>query len=161
MRPIVPVAATVLAATLLAACGSSEKSTTVGGTTFASDDSKGTSTITSEKGMIRATDGTAAAKVTMPAYAPLYPGAAVTGVIETENDGKKNKMVTLSTPDAIGKVLDFYKGSLTGAGWKVPSSFVGADGGMLAGEKDGKSVSIAFSRHDEGKTDVVVNVPGD
>ncbi|MBY0301909.1 MULTISPECIES: hypothetical protein [Sphingomonas] len=87
MRPIVPVAATVLAVTLLAACGSSEKSTTVGGTTFASDDSKGTSTITSEKGMIRATDGTAAAKVTMPAYAPLYPGAAVTGVIETENMG--------------------------------------------------------------------------
>ena len=37
--------------------------------------------------MIRATDGTAAAKVTMPAYAPLYPGAAVTGVIETENMG--------------------------------------------------------------------------
>lgn len=161
MRRIVPVAATLLGATLLAACGSSEKSTTIGGTTFTSDESKGTSTIATEKGVIRATDGAAAAKVTMPAYAPLYPGATVTGVIETENDGKKNKMVTLSTPDAIGKVVDFYKASLKKAGWAVPSSFVSADGGMVAGEKDGKSVSIAFSRQDGTSTEMVVNVPGD
>ncbi|WP_420137254.1 hypothetical protein [Sphingomonas sp.] len=151
----------VAAAVLLSACGSSEKSTTVAGTTFTSDDSKGTASITTDKGSIRTAEGAAAARVTMPAYAPLYPGATVTGVIETETEGRKNKMVTLSSPDAIGKVMDFYKGSLTKAGWKVPSSFVSDDGGMVAGEKDGKSVSIALSREDDGKTNALVNVPND
>jgi hypothetical protein len=151
----------IAAAVLLTACGSSEKSTTVGGTTFASDDSKGTASITTEKGTIRTAEGDAAARVVMPSYAPLYPGATSTSVIETESEGRKTKMVTLSTPDAIGKVIDFYKGTLAKSGWKVPSSFLSEDGGMMSGEKDGKTVSIAVSRGDDGKTSALVTVPND
>ncbi|WP_442678122.1 hypothetical protein ACSBM8_11295 [Sphingomonas sp. ASY06-1R] len=151
----------IFAAVLLSACGSSEKSTTVGGTTFASDDGKGTASITTEKGSIRTAEGAAAAHVVMPDYAPLYPGSTATSVIETESEGRKTKMVTLSTSDAIGKVSDFYKGALAKAGWKIPSSFLSDDGGMLSGEKDGKTVSIALSREDDGKTNALVTVPND
>lgn len=149
----------IAAAVLLSACGSSEKSTTVAGTTYTSDDSKGTASITTDKGSIRTAEGAAAQQVVMPAYAPLYPGATVTSVIETESEGRKSKMVTLSTPDALSKVTDYYKGTLAKAGWKVPSSFLSDDGGMLSGEKDGKSVSIALSREDDGKSNVLVTVP--
>ncbi|MET4896782.1 hypothetical protein RN629_06345 [Sphingomonadaceae bacterium jetA1] len=151
--------AVLASAVLLAACGSSEKSATIGGSTFSTDESKGTASITTDKGTIRTAEGEAAAKVEMPAYAPRYPGATVTGVIETDAEGSKHKMVTLSTPDAIGKVADFYKASLTKAGWKIPASFISGDGGMLSGQKDGKEVSIAISRDEDAKTNLVVTFP--
>lgn len=148
----------IAAVVLLAACGSSEQSATIGGSTFTHDDEKGTAAITTERGTIRTADGAAAANVVMPDYAPLYPGSTVTGVIETDSDGLKNKMVTLETPDTIAKVADFYKSALTKAGWKVPSSVISGEGGMLAGEKDEKRVSVIIS-HEEAKTTAVVSVP--
>lgn len=144
---------------LLAACGSSEKSANVGGATFTSDESKGTSSITTEQGTIRTTEGAAATKVVMPDYAPVYPGATVTGVIETENNGRKSKMVTLSSADPVAKVVEFYKGTLTKLGWKVPSSLTSGETGMVSGQKDGKEVSFVISRDDDGKTNMVINIP--
>ena len=55
----------------------------------------------------------------------------------------KLERVTLA-PDAIGKVIDFYKGTLAKAGWKVPSSFLSEDGGMMY---QSKPSSVAVSRH--------------
>ncbi|WP_343526258.1 hypothetical protein [Sphingomonas sp.] len=144
---------------LLAACGSSEKSATVAGATFTSDESKGTSSITTEQGTIRVADGTDATKVVMPGYAPVYPGASVTGVVETENNGRKLKMVTLSSADPVAKVVEFYKGTLNKEGWKLPSSLISGETGMISGQKDGKEVSIVVSREDDGKTNMVISIP--
>ncbi|WP_333574328.1 hypothetical protein [Sphingomonas sp.] len=152
--------AVLVAAALLTACGSNEKSATVGGTTYTSDESAGTATISNAKGSIKTATGKAAAAVVLPAYAPLYPGAAVDGVMETDSEGRKSKMVTLATADPVAKVADFYKAALAKEGWKVPQSFLMAEGALISGEKDGKQVSLAISRQ-EDKTGVVLTVPND
>lgn len=147
------------AAVLLASCGSNEKSATMGGATFKSDESAGTASITTANGSIRTTEGKAAA-VAMPAFAPLYPGATVEGVIEADAGGHKSRMVTLATTDPVAKVADFYKAALAKQGWNTPQSLLTGDSALLSGEKDGKQVSIAISRQDD-KTNAVLSVPND
>lgn len=151
--------AAVVVAVLLAGCGSSEKSYTAGGATV-TDDSKGNASITTDKGTIRTAQGDAAANVKMPDFAPRYPGSTVSNVIETETDGGKQKMVTLNTSGTIANVADFYKASLAKAGWKVPTSFISGDAGMVMGQKDSKQVTVSISRNDQSSTDVVVAFPG-
>lgn len=152
---------TVLAAAvLLAACGSNEKSTTIGGTTYTSDESAGTASIKTDKGTLRTAQGKAAAAVVMPPFAPVYPGTTVDGVIESDTAGGKARMVTLSTSDPVAKVADFYKGTLAKEGWKTPQSIQMPDGALISGEKGGKQVSLAISSQD-GKTGIVLTVPND
>lgn len=151
--------AVVVVAALLTACGPSEKSYTAGGATV-TNDSKGNASITTDKSTIRTAEGDAAANVIMPDFAPRYPGSTVTNVIETETESGKQKMVTLNTTDTIANVAAFYKSSLTKAGWKVPSSFMSGDSGMVMGQKDNKQVMISISHNDELKTDAVVAFPG-
>lgn len=146
---------------LLAACGSSEQTTTVGGATVTSDESKGTTSITTDNGTIRTAQGDAAANVAMPDYAPLYPGATVSGVIETETNGNKYKMVTFDTTDSIDKVVDYYKGALTKGGWTVPTTFMSGDAGMLGAQKGDKEVSVAISHEADGKTNAVITLPNE
>jgi hypothetical protein len=152
--------ALLVAAVLLTACGSKEKSTTIAGTTYKTDESAGTSSITTANGSIKTTQGAAAAAVVMPTYAPIYPGATVDGVMETESGGRKTKMVTLATQDPVAKVGDFYKAALTKAGWKLPQSMLMPDAAMITGEKDGKQVSVMVSKQDD-KTGIVLTVPND
>ncbi len=155
MRPVV-----LIAAVLLAACGSKEKSATIAGTTYKTDESAGTASITTANGSIKTTRGAAAAAVVMPAYVPAYPGATVDGVMETESGGRKTKMVTLATQDPVAKVADFYKAALASEGWKLPQSMLMPDAAMVTGEKDGKQVSVMVSKQD-GKTGIVLTVPND
>ncbi len=155
MRPAV-----LVAAVLLTACGSQEKSATIAGTTYKTDESAGTASITTANGSIKTTQGAAAAAVVMPAFAPVYPGATVDGVMETEAGGRKTKTATLATPDPVAKVADFYKAALAKEGWKTPHAMLMADGAMLTGEKEGRRVSIVISKQD-GKTGVVLTVPND
>lgn len=150
----------LVAALLLTACGSQEKSATIAGTTYKTDESAGTSSITTANGSIKTIRGGAATAVVLPAYAPVYPGATVDGVIETESGGHKTKMATLATSEPVAKVTDFYKTALAKDGWKLPQSMLMPEGAMLTGEKDGKQVSIVISKQD-GKTGVVVTVPND
>lgn len=152
--------AVLAAAALLTACGSHEKSATLGGATYTSDDSAGTASIATEKGTLRTAEGKAAAAVVLPSFAPRYPGATVEGVIESDSEGRKTKMVTLSTQDPVAKVADFYKAALTKEGWQLPRSMLMPDGALIAGEKGGKQVSLAISLQD-GKTGIVLSVPND
>lgn len=155
----------IAAAGLLAACGSSEKSTTIGGATFSTDGDKGSARITTSEGTLKTSEGAAAASVTMPDFAPRYPGASISAVLESESGGKKTKMVTFATADPVEKVFAFYKTALTSKGWKLKQSLSGGEGGqsvaMGGAEKDGREVSFTIARSEEGKTEAVINVPGD
>lgn len=152
--------AVLVAAVLLTACGSNEKSATIAGTTYKTDESAGTASIVTTNGSIKTTQGAAAAAVVMPAYAPVYPGATVEAVMETESGGRKTKMVTLATQDPVTKVGDFYKAALTKEGWKLPQSMLMPDAAMITGEKGDKQVSVMVSKQDD-KTGIVLTVPND
>ncbi|WP_313540171.1 hypothetical protein [Sphingomonas sp.] len=152
--------AVLVAAILLTACGAKEKSSTIAGTTYTTDERAGTASITTANGSIKTIQGAAAAAVAMPTYAPLYPGAMVEGVMETDSGGRKIKMVTLATRDPVGKVAGFYKAALTKEGWKLPQSLSMPDGALISGEKGGRRVSLAISQQD-GKTGIALSVPND
>jgi len=149
-----------MAVLALSACGSGEKSTTIGGATYSSNDRDGTASITTDKGSLTTAEGAAAANFQMPAFAPKYPGATIVGVIRSESDGTTRHMVNMQSTDSIGKVAAFYKDGFVRAGLKTTSEMMTADGGMMSAEGDGRKVSIAISQ-DEGKTAAIVTYSGD
>lgn len=76
-----------------------------------------------------------------PKDVPIYKGA----VVVTSVDTKEGKQVSLRTPDALGKVVDFYKAELAKNGWEVESSMNSGDMGMCNAKKgDSEVVASAF-----------------
>jgi hypothetical protein len=146
----------VLGMLALVGCGSSERSTTVAGTTFTSNDKDGTATISSAHGSISTVSGDAAAQSRMPDFAPRYPGSSIESAIDSQRDGRKSSMITLVTPDETKRVAEFYRTKFQGAGLEKKTDIVSDDGGMLAAEGGGKKASIAVSR-ENGKSIVIVS----
>ena len=143
----------------LAACGSGEESTTIGGTTYASNEREGTASITTDKGTISTVDGAAAANVDMPAFAPRYPGSTIVSAIQSQTAERTSHMVNIETSDSVDKVAAFYEKAFADAGLSVTSRMMTAEGGLMGAEGAGKKASIAVSV-DEGKTMAVVSYSG-
>jgi hypothetical protein len=146
----------VLGMLTLIGCGSSERSTTVAGTTFTSNDKDGTATISTAHGSISTASGDAAAQSKMPDFAPRYPGSSIESAIDSRRDGRKSSMITLVTPDKTKTVADFYRAKFQGADLKKRTDIISDDGGMLAAEDGSKKASIAVSR-ENGKSTVIVS----
>lgn len=146
----------VLGLLALAACGSKEESTTIGGTTYTSNDKDNTATITTDKGSISTVTGpAAAAKAKLPAYAPQYPGSTIESAIDTVHEGRKSSIVTLTTKDGAKQVAEFYRAKFAGAGLKSGMDMVSDEGGMIGAESGGNKASVMVS-HEDGKTSVVL-----
>jgi hypothetical protein len=133
---------------VFAGCNSSEESTTVAGTTYTSDQKAGTASIKSSEGEMRVTDGAAADKAELPAYAPRYPGATITGVIESKTDGGTSTMANLQTKDAPAAVAKFYRDAFTKNGMKLTTDLPSEQGAMLSAEGNGNTVSAMVSQQD-------------
>lgn len=110
------IAALAVAAVSLGACGKkpdNDKPTvtaTPGGYTVKSND--GTATVTTGVG--------AAAAASLPAFAPVYPGAAIQSSAAGIGDDKTNGgMVVFTTPEAPDKVLAFYRDKAKANGLKT------------------------------------------
>jgi major membrane immunogen (membrane-anchored lipoprotein) len=140
----------------LSGCGSSEESTTVAGTTYSSNEKEGTASIKSSDGEVSVVDGAAANKVELPAYAPRYPGATITGIIESKKDGHKSTMVNMESKDQPGAVVKFYREILAKNGMKLKSDLPTDQGGMIAGEGNGKKVAAMIAR-DEASTGITLS----
>lgn len=115
----------VMAATALAACGSKDVTvaqTEDGKVTKSSD---GTMTITTKDGASASivTEGSAlsesSAKVaeTLPAFAPLYPGAKVVSTMTgSDAGGGSGSVVVLESRDSLAKITAFYDGKIAQSG---------------------------------------------
>lgn len=136
---------------VLAGCNSSEESTTVAGTTYTSDEKAGTASIKSSEGEVSVVDGAAADKVTLPAYAPRYPGATITEVIETKKPAETSTMANLETRDATAAVAKFYRDAFAKNGMKLTSDLPSDQGAMIAAEGNGTKATAMISQED-GKT---------
>ncbi len=92
-----------------------------------------------------------------PKDVPVYPGGKVTGAVSGSQQGSSGQMVTFETPDSPEKVVDFYKGKLTG--WKNSMEMASGNGKMLvmvsADEK--RSVTVTATPG-AGKTTVSLTV---
>ncbi|WP_161392341.1 hypothetical protein [Croceibacterium xixiisoli] len=143
----------------LAACGSSEESTTIGGTTFAQG-SDGAATISNENGSLSATDGAAAANTQFPDYAPKYPGATVESALVSNTDEGKRTMAVLVTDDSMESVVAFYREKFTAGGMEVGMVHSSADSGMISAEGNGRKVSATGGVQD-GKTSFTLSFSGE
>jgi hypothetical protein len=128
---IVKYSGILIAAMALAACGQSEKKTTIttedGKTVTISangnDAENGTATITTDDGdKVTFGSGPASGK-NLPLGIPVYPGAEVKGNITgAGGDGKGGAMVIMTTSDAPDKVAAFYKAEAEKRGMTSKSS---------------------------------------
>ena len=149
----------VLAPLVLAACGSAEESTTIGGTTFAQNEAEGTATISNERGSITSLEGSSAESTQFPEFAPRYPGSAIESALVTNSERGERTVVMLNTNDDIGKVMDFYRDRFTSAGLEIGMNVTAEDTGMISAEGDGKKASVTGSKQD-GKTVFSVSFRG-
>ncbi len=98
-------------------------------------------------------------EVPVPAWVPLYPGAAVAdggGMVATTDEGTTGT-VTYTTADAPAKVLDNYALQLQKAGFPVKQKLQTGEGGMLvAATDDGKRTVTVMLSVDSGKTALVL-----
>ncbi len=95
--------APAVAAMLLVACGSGDKQTT---------------TITAPSGEVATavTGSNVALPGDLPKWAARYPGAKIVSVIATDRPDANMRMITMSTPDPVSKVVAFYDARMAAAG---------------------------------------------
>jgi hypothetical protein len=78
-----------------------------------------------------------------PKSVPVYPGAKIMASVSI-SQGENGHMLTLSTQDSVGAVLEFYKKNLSG--FKVDGELGGADTTILTMSSDSMTVSVTASK---------------
>jgi hypothetical protein len=85
--------------------------------------------------------GTGAADF-LPDFAPLYPGAKVTGGAGGDSQGGLGGMVGFETGDAAEEVIGWYKDQAGRQGMKIAAEMTMGDSRMLAAEDEAKGHSF-------------------
>jgi hypothetical protein len=99
----------------------------------------GTLKVTNDKGEVTTMNAGAGAPQNLPSWLPVYPGGSVQGTFDTTNAEGHSAAFTVTTKDAVSKVMDFYETQLKSAGLKVEKttfSANGQDGGTLSAKSD-------------------------
>ncbi|HVF59224.1 MAG TPA: hypothetical protein VNJ70_05365 [Thermoanaerobaculia bacterium] len=97
----------------------------------------------------------------LPAWVPVYPGGSVTGNFDTTSGEGRSVAFTMTTPDSVAAVLEFYESQLQGAGLTVQKTTfdqAGTSGGTVGGtsQDEKRSASVMVSTAD-GQTSAVVS----
>ena len=102
----------------------------------------------------------------LPAWVPVYPGAASNqgGGMRNEKDGAVNGAIVLESADPVAKIKEFYEAQLKTAGFKVESNEISADGKqtiILNGTNDSTTSKVnVMASTDGSKTSVMLNYSG-
>lgn len=78
---------------------------------------------------------------TFPKDIPVYGGVTVMASVSTP-DGHN---LTLASKDSVEKIMAFYKGKMTGAGWEEAMAMNQPESSMLVYKKGGRTVSVVVS----------------
>jgi hypothetical protein len=136
------------------------KSNKNGTTTFDGSSTNGGSLkVTNDKGEVSTFNGGGTPQ-NLPSWLPVYPGGAVQGTFDTTSAEGRSAAFTVTTTDAVSKVMDFYETQFKGAGLKVDKSTFssnGQDGGTLSAKSDDdkRQASVLLGTAD-GKTSATV-----
>ena len=102
----------------------------------------------------------------LPAWVPVYPGAASNqgAGMRNENNGAVNGAIALESTDPVAKIKAFYEEQLKTAGFKVESNEISADGKqtiILNGTNDSTTSKVnVMATTEAGKTAVMLNYSG-
>lgn len=141
----------------LAACGSDHKNPSEDSTTTSSGNEEPTSPA-SEAQPPSKVEPPVPINVTMPDFAPQYPGSTIKAVNKSHS-GEEIHEVTLATQDDAVKIVDFYREKFTAAGLQKTSEFLSGGTGMMSAAGQGKKASIAITNKD-GYNAIVVTFSG-
>lgn len=123
-----------------------------------------------EKGKLSFTDPKTGSKVdigsgkipdTFPKDFPIYSGAKVTSVMSGSEKGKNNGFwITLSTPDTLERVSEFYTSKLTANGWETVATYSAGDTNTQSVKKGLYSGSVAMTRASSAKETEIMIILG-
>lgn len=100
-----------------------------------------------------AVEGVEPDEVSMPSFAPQYPGSTIKSVVRPGGGGGTHE-VRLITKDDAAKIFDFYRDRFAAAGLRKTAEFQSGGTGMLASAGNGRKASIAIAR--EGDDNMVI-----
>lgn len=120
-----------------------------------------------EDGKMTFTDSKTGAKINIgkgdvpndfPKEFPLYPGYTVTSSLSGAQSGKNNGYwLTLSTPDAVKKVADYYTSQLNKNGWTIDSTFTADDTTTQTVSLGAWKGSLSITKDSsEGETQIII-----
>ncbi|HEX4963519.1 MAG TPA: hypothetical protein VF173_22005 [Thermoanaerobaculia bacterium] len=95
--------------------------------------------VTDDKGQTTTFNGGTGGAPNLPSWVPSYPGGTVRGTFDTTNNEGHSAAFTVTTSDAVTKVMDFYESQFKSAGLKVDKSTFsanGQNGGTLSAKSD-------------------------
>ena len=122
-----------------------------------------------EGGSLKVTDDTGAVVFStgetsaedIPPWVPVYPGTEPTSLRTMRTDASLTGGFEVVTSDRVAVVLDFYRTTLEGAGYKVNVNTFSQDdseGGMVNGRHESEQRSVVvILNSEEGSTKVVVS----
>lgn len=128
----------------LAACEAGENRSSQGNNAVSSGDED--TLLTPDEPASSASKMAAPPTITMPEFAPQYPGSTIKAV-NSSDAGRGVHEVTLETQDDAARIMDFYREKFLAGGMKKTSEFQsGGTGVMSAAAKDRKA-SIAITKN--------------
>ena len=143
---------------ILAACDSGEKKsqpeTHIAGSNMVQDETPISNAAASRPPAPAATD------VTMPDFAPRYPGSTIEGVNSDAASGGNTQEVRLSTTDDADKIVAYYRERFAAAGLQKTSEFLSGGTGMLSAMGKGRTASIAIT-NEKGRKAIIVTYSGE
>lgn len=95
---------------------------------------------------VQSADGTATfsagGDAKLPSWLPAYPGATPKGTFTSTTNGATQSGFGFNTTDSVAKVLEYYQTQLKGSGFDIKQSVAAGEGGMLAAENGGRTVTV-------------------
>lgn len=108
---------------------------------------------------IKSADGTATVNINngdattkLPFGLEVYPGAKVVSTMMSNADGKSGGMVIMESSAKPDVVLEWYRKSVTGKGFKIEAEITTQDMRSISGSRDGGSFSLQVAPGDAGSS---------
>lgn len=93
--------------------------------------------------------------VSMPGFAPQYPGSTIRAAVHSSHGGDQTHEVTLWTKDDAAKIVAFYREAFAAAGLEKKSEFLSGGTGMMSGASKGRKASVAITRQGDHNAVIV------
>lgn len=97
--------------------------------------------------------------ITMPEFAPQYPGSKISAV-NSSAAGRNVHEVTLETQDDAASIMAFYREKFSAGGLKKTSDFQSGGTGVLSAAAKDRKASIAITKSGASNS-VIVTYSGD
>lgn len=96
------------------------------------------------------------ADMTMPEFAPQYPGSTIKAVNASPAAGAQGvHEVTLATSDDAGKIAAFYREKFTAIGLQKTSDFLSGGTGMISAAGKGRRAAAAITKEQDHNVIIV------